>query len=140
MMPAPETHSAQPRRWTRFLPVVVLAAGFVAFFALGFDRYLSFAALSAHRDTLLAFTRDHLVRALALYALAYILVVAFSLPGGTIMTIAGGFLFGIASRQRRYGFRRHDWRRCGILGGANGVCPFLAPAGGPLAETARTRV
>lgn len=82
------------RSWTRFLPVAILVAGFALFFALGLDRYLSLAALADHREALGSFTRDHLLAALVLFGLLYVAVVAFSLPGGAVMTIAGGFLFG----------------------------------------------
>lgn len=82
------------RGWKRFIPLGVLLLGLVLFFALGLDRYLTIRALSDHRDTLLAFTRDHLVGAVLIYAAIYTAVVAFSLPGGAVMTITGGFLFG----------------------------------------------
>jgi uncharacterized membrane protein YdjX (TVP38/TMEM64 family) len=55
---------------------------------------LSLDALKANRDQLLLFTQEHYVSAVALFILAYIIQAAFSLPGATIMTLAGGFLFG----------------------------------------------
>jgi uncharacterized membrane protein YdjX (TVP38/TMEM64 family) len=78
----------------RLLPVLILACGFALFFALGLDRYLSFQALSDNQDWLKAQVRDNaLVTALAFIA-AYALVAAFSVPGGAVLTILGGFLFG----------------------------------------------
>lgn len=64
----------------------------VLYFDLG--RYLSLDALKANRDQLLAFTEANYSTAVALYVLAYCAVVGLSLPGGAIMTLAGGFLFG----------------------------------------------
>jgi len=77
-------------------PPLVLVAGLAAFFALDLNRYLSFSALGEHRATLLAWVGSHSLLAPVIYMLAYIIVVAFSLPGGAVMTISGGFLFGAA--------------------------------------------
>jgi uncharacterized membrane protein YdjX (TVP38/TMEM64 family) len=43
---------------------------------------------------LLAFTEANYPVAVAMFVLAYCVVVGLSLPGGAIMTLAGGFLFG----------------------------------------------
>ena len=57
--------------------------------------YLSFEALAENRERLLAFRdANYLFAALAFVGL-YVVVVAFSLPGAAIMTLTGGFLFGI---------------------------------------------
>jgi uncharacterized membrane protein YdjX (TVP38/TMEM64 family) len=85
---------AQRKDWKRFLPLGVLLSGLVLFFALGLDRYLTITALNDHREALLAFTRSNLIAAVLIYAALYVAVVAFSLPGGAVMTITGGFLFG----------------------------------------------
>ena len=80
--------------WKRLIPLVVLVAGLIAFFALGFDKYLTFEALRENRAWLLDQVRQSALLAAAVYIGVYILVVAFSLPGGAVMTITGGFLFG----------------------------------------------
>jgi uncharacterized membrane protein YdjX (TVP38/TMEM64 family) len=80
----------------RWLPVGVLVAGLIAFFALGLDRYISFETLKTHRAALLDFVGANPLGAVLLYGLAYVAVVAFSLPGGAVMTVTGGFLFGTA--------------------------------------------
>ncbi|TVR99500.1 MAG: TVP38/TMEM64 family protein [Rhodospirillales bacterium] len=78
----------------RLIPVAIIAIGFVAFFALGGDEYLSFEVLKDNRRSLLDWRADNeLVAALAFMAL-YVLLTAFSVPGGVWMTIGGGFLFG----------------------------------------------
>ena len=79
----------------RLLPVLILAAGLVAFFAAGGQRYLSFEVLSEHRVALTAYVAENAVLAVLIFLVAYIVVVAFSLPGGAVMTLLGGFLFGI---------------------------------------------
>ncbi len=79
---------------TRLWPVALLLAGLVAFFAFDLDRFLSFEALRENRAFLTEWTLANRVLAIVIYAGVYIVVVAFSLPGGAVMTISGGFLFG----------------------------------------------
>lgn len=80
--------------WRRMLPLLVLGVGLAAFFALGLDDYLSFEALRENRAWLLGAVEKSAALAALAYMAVYILIVAFSLPGGAIMTITGGFLFG----------------------------------------------
>ena len=76
------------------VPLIMIAALTALFFASGLHEYLSFEQLRAHRLTLNTWVADYPVLSALVYMLTYIVVVAFSLPGGTIMTLAGGFLFG----------------------------------------------
>ena len=80
--------------WRRTLPLLVLGIGLAAFFALGLDDYLSLDTLRRNRAWLMRQVDESAALAGLAYVATYILVVAFSLPGGAIMTIAGGFLFG----------------------------------------------
>lgn len=62
--------------------------------ALGGHRYVTFAALADNREWLgAAVTRAGAKAALA-FILAYAGLVALSVPGATLLTITGGFLFG----------------------------------------------
>ena len=79
----------------RFLPLLVLAGGLAAFFALGLQRYVTFEALAHHRETLLRWVAEHPLSAPLAFTLVYILAVAFSVPGGALLTLTGGFLFGV---------------------------------------------
>ena len=94
----PETPSIETDKGgfsvNKFVPLGVLAAGIASFFALGLDQYVSFEALREHRDVLANFVAYNSLVAPLAFMVIYALVVAFSLPGGAIMTIAGGFLFG----------------------------------------------
>ena len=78
----------------RWVPLGILVLGLAAFFALDLDEYVSFQTLADNRDWLQMQVADHLLVTALVYAVIYALVVAFSLPGGAIMTITGGFLFG----------------------------------------------
>lgn len=79
----------------RLVPLLVVAAAIAAFFFFGLDRYVTFEALREHRHELLAFVAERPLLAILAYMLVYALAVALSLPGGLVLTIAGGFLFGL---------------------------------------------
>lgn len=78
----------------KLLLAALFLAAVGAFLLLDLKSYLSLEALKANRDRLLTFTEEHYVPAGALFILTYIVQTALSLPGATIMTLAGGFLFG----------------------------------------------
>ena len=78
----------------RLLPLLLIALVLTLFYAFDLGRLLSFAALAEHRTMLLAWVEAHPIVAPLSYILLYITVVAFSLPGGMVMSISGGFLFG----------------------------------------------
>ena len=93
-VPAGTAHESARFSLKRLLPVAVLGLGSIGFFALGLDDYLTFESLHENRMLLEDFISDHMILAPAIFFLVYATVVAFSLPGGAVMTIAGGFLFG----------------------------------------------
>ena len=86
--------ASSPRPLGKLVILGILALGIGAFFYFDLGRYVSLEALKANRDHLLEFTNANFTTAVALYVTVYILQTAFSLPGGAIMTLAGGFLFG----------------------------------------------
>ncbi len=92
-----DPNSVAPRpgpAWLRWLPLAALVAGLAAFFALGLDTYVGFDTLARHRGELLAGVAAYPVLAPVGYIATYIAAVAFSLPGGALLTLTGGFLFG----------------------------------------------
>lgn len=91
--PSPGAGSRSRTAW-RLALVAALVAGFGAFFAFGLDEYLSYAALRAHRAELGELVAARPLAAGLCYVLIYAVAVALSVPGGALMTIAGGFLFG----------------------------------------------
>lgn len=76
-----------------FLVVLVVAA-IAVFFGLGLERYLTLDNLKASRETLGTAYAAAPARFLAAYFGLYVLVAALSLPGATVLTLAGGALFG----------------------------------------------
>ena len=64
------------------------------FFALGGQHYLTLETIKANRDALLRFTEATLRRRARIGFLVYAGAVAFSLPGGLILSLTMGFVFG----------------------------------------------
>jgi len=65
-----------------------------AFFALDLQRFLSLAAVQHSLGDLQRAYAEHPVLMVGGYFLAYVLMAAFSLPGATVMGLAGGAVFG----------------------------------------------
>jgi len=74
--------------------LAALAIVVVAFFAFHGERYLSLDAVKANRDALLAFTTAHYTAALVIAFAVYVIATTFSLPGGLVLSLTAGFLFG----------------------------------------------
>ncbi|MDQ2092408.1 TVP38/TMEM64 family protein [Marimonas arenosa] len=76
----------------RNLPLaVILAVAAVGAFTL--RDYLSFEALRDNREMLIAFRDTYYWPTVTAFFAAYVTIVAFSLPGATVATLTGGFLF-----------------------------------------------
>lgn len=78
----------------KWLPVVVLAALMVLGFALGLHKQLTLSNLIMQRQDLAGYVDQNLVIAILVYMSVYTVAVALSFPGASLLTIAGGFLFG----------------------------------------------
>ena len=83
-----------PASIKKFLPLIVLAGLMILVFSMGWHKYLSLSQIAEHRELLNGFVQDNYVLAILAYMVAYIVVVALSVPGGALLTITGGFLFG----------------------------------------------
>lgn len=79
---------------SRWLPLVVLLVAMGLVFGMGWHRALTFKTVGLNYEALRSFIDNRLGVALLVYILGYIAVVALSLPGGLVMTLAGGLLFG----------------------------------------------
>jgi len=91
--PAPDPAS-RGNLWLKVALLAVFVGGVAAFFALGGQHYLTLDTIKANRDALLRFTEANFATALAIGFLVYAGAVAFSLPGGLILSLTMGFVFG----------------------------------------------
>ena len=78
----------------RVMPLTILVIVVVLFFGFDLAQYITLGALIEHRVSLLGWVDQYAMLAPLAYVSLYIVVVAFSLPGGLLMTVSGGFLFG----------------------------------------------
>src|SRR3984893_6420598 len=104
----------------RVLPLGLLVAAGIVFMLAGGSRYLTFSALARNHDWLCGLVQQWGVLAAFVYIMVYATLVALSVPGAAILTIAGGFLFG-------------TWvgGLCAVIGATLGATAiFLAARGG----------
>ena len=100
----------------KFIILGVIAVGIGLFLYFDLGRFLSLESLKANRDQLLVFTEANYTAAVGLFILLYIAVTGLSLPGATILTLAGGFssaqsqLPSTSILERRPAPRSHSWR------------------------------
>lgn len=93
-MSDPVPQSAARPRWLRWLPLIVLGSGLALFFTLGGHRFVGFEQIKLHREMLKTWVVHWGLGAAIAYALGYAVMTAFSIPGGALATLVGGFLFG----------------------------------------------
>jgi uncharacterized membrane protein YdjX (TVP38/TMEM64 family) len=89
---------AAPLLWgrlRRFVPVGVIALAMAAVFASGLHRHVAFETLVRHRMAIDAFIAAHGVAAVAGFMAIYVMVVALSIPGASLLTMSSGILFGV---------------------------------------------
>ena len=134
-IPPPAAASPPPGRpapgrpaWRRLWPLALILGVLGLAYAFGLHHTLSFDTLAAHRASLADFVAARPAAAALAYVAAYVAVVAFSLPGGAVMTLAGGFLFG-------------PWIGAGlaVAGATVGACLLFLAARYALAETLSRR-
>lgn len=81
-------------RIKRFLPVLLLIIVAAAIYAFDLQMYLSFEALRENRNTLIGFVERNFELAALLFIVVYAVATSLSLPGGAVLSVTGGFLFG----------------------------------------------
>jgi pyruvate/2-oxoglutarate dehydrogenase complex dihydrolipoamide dehydrogenase (E3) component/uncharacterized membrane protein YdjX (TVP38/TMEM64 family) len=79
---------------SRLLLLVIVAAAVAAFFYFDLGRFFSLEYLKSQQAAFAAYYAQHRWQTIALYFAVYVAVAALSLPGATIITLAGGALFG----------------------------------------------
>lgn len=81
--------------YSRILLLFALCAMIAAFKWFDFGQYLSLESLKMHQSELNGSYIEHPLAFATGFVLVYILATALSLPGATILTLAGGAIFGI---------------------------------------------
>lgn len=83
------------QRTTKLLLLLAIAGMVVAFFVFDLGQYLTLDYLKQQQAAFDDLYQQNRFASLGAYAAIYILVTALSLPGATIMTLAGGAMFGL---------------------------------------------
>ncbi|MEZ5908187.1 MAG: TVP38/TMEM64 family protein [Hyphomicrobiaceae bacterium] len=78
----------------RYLPLLLIVAAMALVFAMGWHKHLTLENLYDNREALKGFIARNIVLSVLVYMAIYIVAVALSLPGGLLLTVTGGFLFG----------------------------------------------
>jgi uncharacterized membrane protein YdjX (TVP38/TMEM64 family) len=78
----------------KLILLALVAMGIALFYVFDLQQYLSLESLKGNRDRLDAVQQEHSVAVVLSFIGIYFLVVAISLPGATILTLAGGAIFG----------------------------------------------
>jgi uncharacterized membrane protein YdjX (TVP38/TMEM64 family) len=78
----------------KLLILALFVGGIVIFFALGGQKYLNLETLKANRDALIQYADRHYLSAFVIGFLIYTISTALSLPGGLILSLAVGLVFG----------------------------------------------
>lgn len=79
----------------RIAIVVAIVAIVAVFKVFQLDRYLTLSYLKESRASFAALYDEHPVTVVGTYMVIYVLITALSLPGATVLTLAGGALFGL---------------------------------------------
>lgn len=78
----------------RYILLGIYVTLIILFFAFDLHHVISFQTLKTYRADLVNFVAEYGIYAALMYMAIYATVIALSVPGGAVMTITGGFLFG----------------------------------------------
>lgn len=84
-------NSFNAKKW---LPLIILVLAVAASFASGLHKYISLTKVAENREYLAQFVAHNWFAAVGLYMAIYAAATTLSLPGGALLTIVGGFIFG----------------------------------------------
>ena len=78
----------------RIVVALCITALIIFIRVFGLHELLNFETFRQYRDQLLSITNEHYFLTASVFVVTYIIVVALSIPGATILTLTAGFLFG----------------------------------------------
>ena len=80
---------------SRLYLLLAITISIGAFFYFDLHHFLTLDNLKSRQESIVAYRDDHPLLSTATYLLVYIAVTALSLPGATLLTLAGGAVFGL---------------------------------------------
>jgi uncharacterized membrane protein YdjX (TVP38/TMEM64 family) len=128
-------------RFRQLLPLLLLLPFAVAAtLAIGFGNQVGWDSLAGNQQALLRAVTLHPVASAALFLLSYILVAALSLPHASVLTIAGGLLFGTVPGCILTVAGATIGASLLLLAARSALGDLLTRRGGPIVETVRERL
>lgn len=79
----------------RLAVLLVMSILLTAYFLLDFDRFFSVDHFKAQQSSIEAYHNAYPLRSAVIYCLLYVVTTGLSLPGATVLTLAGGAVFGL---------------------------------------------
>jgi uncharacterized membrane protein YdjX (TVP38/TMEM64 family) len=83
--------------WKKILLLAAILLLIVLIRISGADSYLTFEQFSNYRELLMRSVESNYIISVLIYIGLYIVVAALSIPGAAVLTLSGGFLFGLIS-------------------------------------------
>ena len=84
---------SKPSTFKKFLPLIIIAAGFAFAYFMGWTKYLNPQLLVENADYLQNLVSNNFLLVLVGFIALYAVLTVFMLPA-SILTVASGFLFG----------------------------------------------
>ncbi|MDO9241216.1 MAG: pyridine nucleotide-disulfide oxidoreductase, partial [Methylicorpusculum sp.] len=75
--------------------LLAIAVMVMVFFSFDLHQYLTLESLKSQQAAVESYRSQFPVKAVLIYFLMYITVTGLSLPGATVLTLAGGAVFGL---------------------------------------------
>jgi len=80
---------------SKIIVILIVAALVLLFFTFDLQKYLTIDYLKTQQQAFADYYARHTGFTITAYMVIYVIVTALSLPGATVMTLAGGALFGL---------------------------------------------
>jgi len=88
------TKRPPPNRLKRWLPLAILASLVVLVFSMGWHQQLTLSNLIINRTVMHEYVGNHFWLSAIIYTFVYMMVTALLFPAASLITIAGGLVFG----------------------------------------------
>lgn len=82
-------------KWSKIILLLAIVLLAYVFFAFDLQQYLTLSYLKSRQQAFVSYYANNQALTMGAYMALYIAVTALSLPGATVMTLAGGALFGV---------------------------------------------
>lgn len=81
----------------KWLPLIIVGTAIIIFWLSGLSSYVSLEQFHAHKYDLRDYVSARPWQSIMIYAVIYITITTLSLPIASLLTLIGGFLFGVVT-------------------------------------------